>query len=98
MTVSSRSRRCCWAWWPRGGAEPTTVLTAGVAATTAGAASIGVAEYVSVSAQRDTQRTAIDQESTELQETPHLEREEMSELLQDFGISVETADKAAREI
>ncbi len=97
MTVSSRSRRCCWAWWPRG-AEPTTVLTAGVAATTAGAVSIGVAEYVSVSAQRDTQRTAIDQESTELQETPHLEREEMSELLQDFGISVETADKAAREI
>lgn len=49
------------------GAEPTTVLTAGVAATTAGAVSIGVAEYVSVSAQRDTQRTAIDQESTELQ-------------------------------
>lgn len=53
---------------------------------------------MSVSAQRDTQRTAIARELAELQDTPDAEREEMPALLQEFGISASTASQAAREI
>lgn len=80
------------------GAKPTTVMTAGVASTVAGAVSMALGEYVSVSAQRDSERTMIAQETRELREMPDEEREEMSQILQGYGIGKETADRAAQEI
>ncbi|HIW92549.1 MAG TPA: VIT family protein [Candidatus Corynebacterium avicola] len=80
------------------GAAAPTVMTAGVASTVAGAVSMALGEYVSVSAQRDTERTMIDQEARELREMPEEEREEMSQILQSYGIGKSTADRAAQEI
>lgn len=80
------------------GASATTILTAGLAATIAGAVSMGLGEYVSVSAQRDSERELIAQESEELQQMPGEEHRELVGLLRDYGISAETAEKATAEI
>jgi VIT1/CCC1 family predicted Fe2+/Mn2+ transporter len=74
------------------------VLTAGLASTIAGAVSMGLGEYVSVSAQRDTERVLIDKESDELATMPVEERDELAGILQGYGISPETAARAAQEI
>jgi VIT1/CCC1 family predicted Fe2+/Mn2+ transporter len=74
------------------------ILTAGLASTIAGAVSMGLGEYVSVSAQRDTERVLIGKESDELHEMPDEERDELAGILQGYGISPETAAQAAQEI
>ena len=51
----------------------TAVLTAGVAGLTAGALSMGLGEYVSVSSQRDTEEADIAKEKWELEHTPERE-------------------------
>ena len=53
------------------------ILAAGVAGLTAGALSMAVGEYVSVSAQRDTEQALLDLERRELAEMPE---EELAEL------------------
>ena len=45
---------------------PFAILTAGIAGLTAGALSMAVGEYVSVSAQRDTEKALLDKERREL--------------------------------
>lgn len=80
------------------GAGSTAVFTAGLAAAVAGAVSMALGEYVSVSAQRDSERTLIAKERAELRDIPNEEREEMALILQGYGISAETAGRAATEI
>lgn len=80
------------------GAGPGAVFTSGLAAAVAGAVSMALGEYVSVSAQRDSEKSLIAKESGELTEMPTEETTEMSEILQGYGISAETADRAAAEI
>lgn len=74
------------------------VLTAGLASTIAGAVSMGLGEYVSVSAQRDTEKELIAEESDELSTMPTEERDELAGILQGYGISEQTAAQAAKEI
>jgi vacuolar iron transporter family protein len=74
------------------------ILIAGVASVLAGATSMGLGEYVSVSAQRDTERALIAKERWELDTMPQQELEELEELYRAKGLSSGTARVVAREL
>ena len=74
------------------------ILIAGVAAVLAGAISMGLGEYVSVSSQRDTERALIAKERHELETMPQQELAELAELYRAKGLSAATADTVAREL
>lgn len=80
------------------GGSDATVLTAGMAAVASGAASMALGEYVSVSAQRDTERALVAKESHELATMPEAEHEELVAMLQAKGLSAATARTAAAEL
>jgi vacuolar iron transporter family protein len=75
--------------------EPFTILAAGIAGLTAGALSMAVGEYVSVSAQRDSEKALLDKERRELREMPEEELAELAGLYQakglDPGLALEVA-------
>lgn len=75
-----------------------TLITAGVAGVGAGAISMAVGEYVSVSTQRDSERALIELERRELHEAPEDEPAELVELYRMRGLSAETARKVAEEM
>ncbi|MEI6864374.1 MAG: VIT family protein [Candidatus Adlerbacteria bacterium] len=74
------------------------ILTAGVAGLVAGALSMAVGEYVSVSTQRDTERALLAKEKLELETQPQAELEELAQLYEAKGLSKETAHKVAEEL
>lgn len=74
------------------------ILVAGVASVVAGAISMGLGEYVSVSTQRDTERALIAKETRELAEMPDQELAELAGIYRAKGLSEETADRVAREL
>lgn len=74
------------------------LMTAGVAGLSAGAMSMAVGEYVSVSTQRDTEKALLELERSELAELPEEELTELEGLLTAKGLSSETAKVAAREL
>ena len=81
-------------------AERTPVLVAGVAGVVAGAMSMAVGEYVSVSTQRESERALVERERRELEEMPE-ELEELEELTQVYqakGLSRPLAESVAREL
>lgn len=75
-----------------------TILTAGLAALVAGALSMGVGEYVSVSTQRDTERALLAKERRELRETPDEELAELAGLYEDKGLAPELAHEVAVQL
>jgi VIT1/CCC1 family predicted Fe2+/Mn2+ transporter len=75
-----------------------TIVIAGIAALTAGALSMGAGEYVSVSTQRDSERSILDLEATELRQMPQTEERELAAMYVEKGLSPETAEKVAREL
>jgi VIT1/CCC1 family predicted Fe2+/Mn2+ transporter len=74
------------------------ILTAGVAGLVAGAISMALGEYVSVSSQRDTERALLDKERTELAESPEQELAELAALYEAKGLSARTARQVAEEL
>lgn len=74
------------------------LLTAGAAGLAAGALSMAVGEYVSVSAQRDSERAMLDLERRELEELPEEELAELEGILVGKGMTPATARVAAREL
>ncbi|TQF74806.1 VIT family protein [Rhodococcus spelaei] len=74
------------------------IFTAGVAGLAAGAVSMALGEYVSVSTQRDTERSLLAKERTELAETPGAELAELAGLYEAKGLSPATAQTVAREL
>ena len=74
------------------------VLTAGIAGLAAGALSMAVGEYVSVSTQRDTERALLETETQELKLQPDAELDELAALYEARGLSAETARQAATEL
>ena len=78
--------------------ERTAVLVAGVAALVAGAVSMALGEYVSVSSARDTERAMIDRERRELAEDPEGELAELAEIYRRKGLTAETANRVAAEL
>jgi VIT1/CCC1 family predicted Fe2+/Mn2+ transporter len=74
------------------------ILTAGVAGMVAGALSMAVGEYISVSAQRDTEKALIEKERGELATSPQQELEELVQIYIKKGLSEQTARKVSREL
>ena len=79
-------------------AEREPVLTAGIAGLAAGALSMAVGEYVSVSTQRDTERALLYTEGQELKLQPDAELDELTALYEARGLSAQTARQAATEL
>jgi vacuolar iron transporter family protein len=74
------------------------ILTAGVAALVAGALSMAVGEYVSVSTQKDTEKSLLLKERLELETVPEEELEELTSIYQKKGLSRKTAELVAEEL
>ncbi len=74
------------------------ILTAGVAGLVAGALSMAVGEYVSVSTQRDTEKALLEKERMELETVPEAELEELVTIYQNKGLSRKTAEIVAQEL
>ena len=74
------------------------LITAGIAGLFAGALSMAVGEYVSVSTQRDTERALVATERRELAEDPEGELRELAEIYQTKGLSTEVAARVAQEL
>lgn len=74
------------------------ILTAGTAGVLAGALSMAVGEFVSVSTQRDTEHALIAKEKYELENDPEKELEELVGLYEAKGLSSATAKIVAEEL
>ncbi len=74
------------------------IFTAGLAGLVAGAVSMSLGEYVSVSSQRDTETALLAQETRELEENPEGELDELTEIYQARGLSPATARQVAVEL
>jgi VIT1/CCC1 family predicted Fe2+/Mn2+ transporter len=72
------------------------IMIAGVAGLAAGAISMGLGEYVSVSSQRDSEIALIDKEKRELIEQPEVELAELQEIYENKGLSAVTAKQVAK--
>ena len=76
----------------------TAIVTAGIAGLAAGAMSMAVGEYVSVSTQKDTEQALLTKERRELEETPEEELEELTGLYAAKGLSRELAKEMAEQL
>ena len=74
------------------------ILTAGSAGLVAGAVSMALGEYVSVSTQRDTEKALLDKESRELLDDPAAELDELAQAYEAKGLSPATARTVAEEL
>ena len=74
------------------------ILTAGAAGLVGGAISMALGEYVSVSSQRDSQRSLIAKERTELATMPEEELLELTALYEAKGLTADTAQRVAKEL
>jgi VIT1/CCC1 family predicted Fe2+/Mn2+ transporter len=79
-------------------ANRSVILTAGIAGLAAGALSMAVGEYVSVSTQRDTERALLAKERRELHEMPDEELAELTEIYVGKGLSPDVAALVARQL
>ena len=75
-----------------------TVLTAGIAGLVAGAASMALGEYVSVSSQRDSELSDIAKETWELENTPDRELAELTAIYQAKGLAHDLARQVAVQL
>lgn len=78
--------------------ERTPILIAGIAALVAGALSMAAGEYVSVSTQRDAELALVEAERRDLKRMPEEELQDLTQMLQDRGMTPETAQTAAQEL
>ena len=74
------------------------ILVAGVAGLVAGAMSMAVGEYVSVSSQRDAERADIQRETRELTDQPKAELDELAMIYVKRGIEKDLAMKVAEQL
>ena len=74
------------------------IITAGTAGLVAGAVSMALGEYVSVSSQRDTERALLAKERAELDKFPEQELDELTAMYAAKGLTIETARQVAREL
>lgn len=74
------------------------ILVAGVAGLSAGALSMAVGEYVSVSAQRDSERALLARERWELENLPDQELAELASLYEAKGLTPDLAHQVATQL
>ncbi|KQT92048.1 hypothetical protein ASG49_08705 [Marmoricola sp. Leaf446] len=75
-----------------------TIFVAGIAGLVAGALSMAVGEYVSVSTQRDTEKALVAKETRELREEPEEELAELIDLYRQKGLDDELAREVALQL
>lgn len=80
------------------GAEPQSVLVAGVAGLVAGAMSMAAGEYVSVSSQADTEKADLVRERKELTDAPEEEHKELAAIYVRRGLDPELAVNVANQL
>lgn len=80
------------------GADAQAILLTGVAALVAGAMSMAAGEYVSVSAQSDTERADLAKERMALATQPHAEWAELRDIYVERGLTQELAGKVAQQL
>jgi len=78
--------------------QTASILTAGIAGLTAGAMSMAVGEFVSVSSQRDSERALLAKERRELRETPDEELAELVGMYAAKGLTPEVARAVAEQL
>jgi VIT1/CCC1 family predicted Fe2+/Mn2+ transporter len=74
------------------------ILTAGIAGLVAGALSMGVGEYVSVSSQKDSEKADIDIEKKALADHPEQELAELALIYESRGVDTKTALVVAKQL
>ena len=74
------------------------LFTAGIAGLVAGAVSMALGEYVSVSSQRDSEIAQLETEKRELHEDPDQELAELAAIYEAKGLRPETAHTVAKEL
>jgi len=79
-------------------ASKEAILVAGVAGLVAGATSMAVGEFVSVSAQRDAERADVERESGELATQPQAELNELAMIYVNRGVEKDLAMKVAEQL
>ena len=79
-------------------ASKEAVLIAGVAGLVAGAMSMAVGEYVSVSSQRDAERADVEREKEELAGQPKAELRELAAIYVKRGLEKDLAMKVAKQL
>jgi VIT1/CCC1 family predicted Fe2+/Mn2+ transporter len=78
--------------------QRSAILTAGLAGVLAGALSMAAGEYVSVSSQRDTEKSMLNKERYELDNYPEEELAELAQIYISKGLSPATAARVAKEL
>ena len=78
--------------------DPFPILTAGIAGLTAGALSMAAGEYVSVSAQRDTEKALLETERRELAEMPDEEMAELAGMYERKGLDADLARQVVEQL
>ncbi len=79
-------------------ADRGSILIAGAAGLVAGAMSMAVGEYVSVSSQRDAEQADIAKETAELHEAPHAELKELAGIYVHRGLDPHLAMEVAKQL
>ena len=74
------------------------IFTAGLAGLVAGAVSMALGEYISVSSQRDSEQALLSKERHELRHMPDTELAELTAIFEAKGLSSETAAQVADEL
>lgn len=80
------------------GVSPNVVVTAGVAGAVAGAFSMALGEYASVSTQNEAIDKEVAIEGREIRDNPRAEARELAQMFREMGMTEETARAAAREV
>lgn len=75
-----------------------TILLSGIAGLVAGAMSMAAGEYVSVSSQSDTEKADLDIERQSLKDNPEAEKQELSSIYIERGLSPELAVQVADQL
>lgn len=80
------------------GAPSSSILVSGIAALVAGAMSMAAGEYVSVSAQSDTERADLAKEKVAIETQPEVEWAELRDIYVERGLTTELAGEVARQL
>jgi VIT1/CCC1 family predicted Fe2+/Mn2+ transporter len=80
------------------GASSQSILLTGLAGLMAGAFSMALGEWLSVTNARELARTQIDREAQELEQTPQAEQHELALIFQAKGLPKEDAQRVARDL
>ena len=75
-----------------------TIMLTGIASVAAGAMSMAVGEYVSVSTQRDLEQAELEREKIELARDPEGQLATLADLFEQRGVSPATAAEVAKEM